>query len=364
MHCANRTLNIILLTLFLIASLANSNRANGDTTIGEQAIGEQAIGEQAIASADETDDQMSEAAAPFALDEDGKLIQFGRDIAPIFRKNCLDCHGPDDAKADFRIDDRDAVLDYIEPEEADDSTLYIDYLTIDDEDMLMPPRSHGGPLDPNELALIRVWINEGADWPEDAKLDPSEVADTDIAASEETKSIVGRVWAAQGFLHPATVHFPIALLLLGAAFVVLGWKWPAVGTQIPLACLLIGALTSIAATAMGWSFAVEQGYGSWNRFDAEMMDREVFWHRWSGLIVTVLSVVFALIALSAIKNPSDRKTTIWKAGLLVCAAIVGAVGHQGGEMSYGEDFYPKAFRTLMGISESDTASNTDPPEGI
>ena len=55
----------------------------------------------------------------------------------------------------------------LKPEDVESSSLFVDYLTIDDEDMLMPPESHGGPLKPGELALIRVWIEEGANWPED-----------------------------------------------------------------------------------------------------------------------------------------------------------------------------------------------------
>lgn len=298
-------------------------------------------------------------AETFALDDEGKLVNFERDIAPIFRTHCLECHQGDEAKADFRIDDRDNVLDYLEPEDAESSSIYADYLIAEDEDSLMPPRAHGGPLSAGDLSLVQVWINEGADWPDDfalVPLDPN--AEPAIPAAVPT-SLIARVWAAQGFLHPATVHFPIALLLFGGGFVVLGWKWPAIGTQIPLACLLIGALTSIVATAMGWSFSVERGYGSWDRFDAAMMDKEVFWHRWSAVIVTILATVFAIVALISLKKKSPRWTVAWKLGLLACAAMVGAVGHQGGEMSYGEDFYPKALRTLLGQSKEPVAELPD-----
>lgn len=290
------------------------------------------------------------------LDSDGRIVRFGRDIAPILRDRCLQCHGPDDAKNDFRVDDAEMMLDYIEPGDASSSTLFVDYMTIDDDDMLMPPRLHGGPLSASELSLVRVWIDEGADWPDSFQLvattgDVAEMMDTPVG---RPTGLLARVWSAQGFFHPATVHFPIALLLFGAAFVVLGYKWPAVGTQIPLACLLIGAVTSVVASAMGWSFAVEQGYGSWDRFDEAMMDREVFWHRWSGVIVSILACTFAIIALLSLRGENPGMTKTWKIGLLVCAAIVGAVGHQGGEMSYGKDLYPKAWRILTGTEGQPT----------
>lgn len=287
----------------------------------------------------------------FPLDEEGRLVQFQRDIAPILRDRCLECHGPEDAKNDFRVDDRDMVMDYIEPEDFESSTMYVDYLTIDDADMLMPPETHGGPLTSQELALIRVWIQEGADWPEETEISrvAAQADQTVRPPASQPESVPERVWVAQGVLHPATVHFPIALFLLGGGFVVLGWKWPSVGTQIPLACLLIGAVSAVAASAMGWAFAPQQGYGSgWDFLD---WDREIDVHRWSGVIVAIVSGFFAIVALIALWKDSRSLTTVWKAGLLFCALVVGLVGHQGGELSYGKDLYPKAFRILMGEPE-------------
>jgi uncharacterized membrane protein len=303
---------------------------------------------------DETSSNETKVVVVAPLDEDGRLVRFDRDVAPILRQYCLECHGPEEAKNDFRVDDVDSLMQYVESEDLESSTMYIDYLVTDDEDMLMPPTTHGGPLSAAELALIRVWIEEGADWPEDFELvAESAAADAGppIEPPEVPKTLGERVWAFQGFLHPATVHFPIAFFLLGALFVVLGWKWPSVGTQVPLACLLLGALSAIGSTLMGWSFAPEQGYGS--GWDPLNWGREVDVHRWSGAIVTVLSVFVALVALVALWKDSDKLTSYWKVGLLVLAGMVGAVGHQGGEMSYGADFYPKAFRILLGTTEEE-----------
>lgn len=283
------------------------------------------------------------------LDDDGRLVRFGRDIAPILLNRCLECHGPDDAKNDFRVDDPDSLSFYIEPGDWELSDLFTEYLATDDEDMLMPPPSHGGPLNAAELALVRVWIDEGAVWPEGFRLvavDRSEVESEEAAAPRQRElTLAQRVWAFQGYFHPATVHFPIALLLVGALFVVLGFFVPSLGNQMPLACLLLGAVTAVAATTMGWAFATEQGYGSWRKFD---LDSEIFWHRWSGLIVSVLATILAIVALVAVWRDRPRLHRVWKIGLLVVAAMVGMVGHQGGELTYGSDLYPKAFRILLG----------------
>ena len=281
------------------------------------------------------------------LTDDGRVVQFKRDIVPVLRKHCLECHGPEDAKNDFRVDDQELLMDYVEAGDAESSTLFVDYLTIDDPDMLMPPASHGGPLPASELALMRVWINEGAVWPEGVAF----VESTGEAVAEvpaPPKTLAARVWAFQGFFHPATVHFPVALFTVGALFVVLSLKWPACGTQIPFACLVLGALSSVVASAMGWAFASEQGYSGWSNID---FDNEFFWHRWGGIIVSVVASVLALLAIRAVSNGSDKLTRVWKIGLLVVAGMVGAVGHQGGELTYGADFYPRAFRILLGAED-------------
>ncbi|TVP98558.1 MAG: cytochrome C [Planctomycetaceae bacterium] len=286
-----------------------------------------------------------------AQDDDfGRVVRFSRDIAPIFAARCLECHDADNMKGGFQIDDADTVSGYLEAGDAEASTLFTEYLLTDDEDMLMPPSSHGGPLSPSELALIKVWINEGADWPEDAVVGTTVEVSIEEGVSPGDKAVapprtlLGRVWAFQGYLHPATVHFPIALLLVGGLFVVVSWVHPTLGNHVALTCLYIGAASSVAASAMGWSFATQQGYGGWAKVD---FDSTIFWHRWSGLVVTVIAVVTALVAVRATGSHSRRLNATWKFGLLVCAALVGLVGHQGGDLTYGESHYPRAFQILL-----------------
>ncbi|HBJ35877.1 MAG TPA: cytochrome C [Planctomycetaceae bacterium] len=304
-----------------------------------------------------------QAASP--VDDQGRVVQFRRDIAPIFASRCLECHNAKNAKNDFRIDTPDSIVDYIEAGDSGASSLMTEYLLSEDPDMLMPPASHKGPLSPAELALVRVWIDEGADWPEGyvvraagvaAPLDASgEVSSGDLAT--EPASLPARLWAFQGYFHPATVHFPIALLLVGGLFVVVGLKYPVLGDHVALSCLFIGTASSIVASAMGWAFAVQRGYGSWNRVD---MDSEIFWHRWSAIIVTVLAIVISFVALAALSKGSERLRKVWKIGLLGLAAMVGAVGHQGGEMTYGALHYQQAFELIFGKAEAAVEAVVEP----
>ena len=299
------------------------------------------------------DIEAQDAETRVALDAEGRIVNFERDIAPIFIANCLECHQGDNAKADFRIDDRAYAMEYVVEGDAAGSILFTDYLTPTD-DMMMPPSTHDGPLKPAEIALIKTWIEEGAQWPEDYSMNPTDQPSSAGAADEASgsDSAIVRAWAFQGYFHPATVHFPIALLSIGGLFVILGLKWPKIGTQVPLACLLIGSVSAVAATAMGWAFALERGYAAPTGFEWE---REIDSHRWSGTIVAIAAIVLAIIAISGVRRESRFLNFVWKAGLLAMALMVGLVGHQGGELTYGSTFYTDAFNRLLGTSEESLA---------
>jgi hypothetical protein len=98
-------------------------------------------------------------------------VDFNRDVRPILSETCLLCHGPDAAvrEADLRLDVRASVLAdrggyaVVVPGAADASELY---LRISDDFDPMPPRDAERQLAPDEIALLKRWIDEGAAWEE------------------------------------------------------------------------------------------------------------------------------------------------------------------------------------------------------
>jgi Planctomycete cytochrome C len=97
-------------------------------------------------------------------------IDFDRDIRPIFEANCLRCHGPQKPKSDYRLDNRESALaggydstNDIVPGKSRESKL-IAYVARQVPDMEMPPVDKGTPLTTNQIALLRAWIDQGADW--------------------------------------------------------------------------------------------------------------------------------------------------------------------------------------------------------
>ena len=148
------------------------------------------------------------------LSQSAKISNFERDIAPILQDKCLSCHHEGKAKNGFVVSDRDAVLGYLEPGSSATSSLWTDYLTQPSraeskDSLVMPP---DGPMNPSQLAMIKLWIDEGADWPVGVVLGPQVKRDP-MPTSDF--SFAGKAFRAIGYFHPAMVHFPIALFLVG-----------------------------------------------------------------------------------------------------------------------------------------------------
>ncbi|HEU5123670.1 MAG TPA: c-type cytochrome domain-containing protein [Verrucomicrobiae bacterium] len=103
-------------------------------------------------------------------------VDFDRDIRPIFENACFRCHGSERPKSRFRLDDRESALkggrnnsDDIVPGHSEQSRL-IRYVARLDEDMAMPPEGKGDALTPEQIALLRAWIDQGALWGIDSVL--------------------------------------------------------------------------------------------------------------------------------------------------------------------------------------------------
>lgn len=97
----------------------------------------------------------------------GKL-QFNRDIRPILSDKCFHCHGPDskNQKADLRLDVRDAAIKdgHISPGRPEQSMILERILTDDPDEVMPPPKSKLGKLTAEEVATLRRWISEGAEY--------------------------------------------------------------------------------------------------------------------------------------------------------------------------------------------------------
>jgi mono/diheme cytochrome c family protein len=95
-------------------------------------------------------------------------VNFGRDIRPILAKRCYTCHGPDASEGGLQLHQEELALAELDSGEhaivagnLDDSVL-LARITAEDEFERMPPE--GRPLEPDQIELIRKWIDQGAKW--------------------------------------------------------------------------------------------------------------------------------------------------------------------------------------------------------
>ena len=99
-------------------------------------------------------------------------VVFNRDVRPILGEYCFHCHGPDPAarKEGIRFDREEGFFGQREdggptvvkghPEK---SPLF-ERITAADPDDIMPPRKEHKKLKPEEIAILRKWIEQGAEW--------------------------------------------------------------------------------------------------------------------------------------------------------------------------------------------------------
>ena len=88
-------------------------------------------------------------------------VSFSREVLPLLSDNCLSCHGQDAGhrKADLRLDTQEGAREVLK---SGDFMKRI--VTTDPEEIMPPPKSHKPALKPDQVAMLKRWIAEGAKW--------------------------------------------------------------------------------------------------------------------------------------------------------------------------------------------------------
>jgi hypothetical protein len=103
-------------------------------------------------------------------------VDFRRDVQPLFKQYCVNCHGPNQQMGGFRLDRRrDAMkggtIAVIGPGNSAGSKLYL--RLIGQYGLQMPPT---GPLKEEQVRTIKAWIDQGAEWPDNLSGEPPPTA--------------------------------------------------------------------------------------------------------------------------------------------------------------------------------------------
>ena len=99
--------------------------------------------------------------------EEAKPVDFSRQIRPLLSNSCYACHGPDrnGQENDLRLDVRDeAIESAIVPGDSEASELVIRLLSDDADVQMPPPHANKPQLTAEQIALVRRWIDEGAEF--------------------------------------------------------------------------------------------------------------------------------------------------------------------------------------------------------
>src|SRR5947209_9237435 len=111
------------------------------------------------------------AAAPIeiaAVKHEGD-VDFEKEILPIFRRNCLACHSATEAQSDLVLESPQTILKggsngpAVVAGKSGESLLL--KLASQQKEPLMPPEDNdvkAKPLTPQELGLLKLWIDQGA----------------------------------------------------------------------------------------------------------------------------------------------------------------------------------------------------------
>src|SRR5262249_2333296 len=130
--------------------------------------------------ADEPAEKRPKGAEPIKMDTLPRKepVTYGNDVEPVLVKKCFFCHSGNVKESKFDMGSYETLMKGgkrgkpVVPGKADESLLYQAAGKI--ERPYMPPKSEE-PLTPEELALLKLWIDQGAKAPTGARVRPKVV---------------------------------------------------------------------------------------------------------------------------------------------------------------------------------------------
>ena len=138
-------------------------------------------------------------------------VDFEDQVQPILLDHCLKCHRKDNKKSDYKLDTRaDALGDDIIVPGNPEKSLFIELISLEDNDDDVMPPAKEERMTPDEKKILTDWIKEGAVWPDkivlkmpapvDFKRDIKPILDK-LSAAERDKL---KLWIKSGGQWPST----------------------------------------------------------------------------------------------------------------------------------------------------------------
>lgn len=129
-------------------------------------------------------------------------------VLPLLKSKCFACHGedPKKIKGELNMLTREGLLKggensdkVLVPGNADGSSMFV-AVTWKDKDLEMPPKENDR-LKPEQIELVRAWIDAGAPWPSEAEQKKLREAEWAVVSNED-----GVIWKTSGGLADAWTY--------------------------------------------------------------------------------------------------------------------------------------------------------------
>lgn len=132
-----------------------------------------------------------------------------------------------------------------------------------------------------------------------------------------------------GRMHPLVVHLPIGFLVLAAIFDILTYKskYAFLKPAVPL-ILLLGGISATIACVMGWLLSQTGDY------DYLILRN----HKYTGISVAVVSFIFYGLKSLFVQRIFQISDKAFSGLLLAQMCLLSYSGHQGGNLTHGEDY--------------------------
>jgi hypothetical protein len=105
-----------------------------------------------------------------------RKIDFADEVLPLLQKNCFSCHGAEHQEGGLRLDIKKRALDggdsgveFVAGKSAESRLVRL-LAGIDEDFGQMPPKGKGTLLTADEIGVVRAWIDQGANWPDEQQL--------------------------------------------------------------------------------------------------------------------------------------------------------------------------------------------------
>ena len=112
------------------------------------------------------------------------MAQSFQAASEVLRRECISCHGTELQMGGLRLDRREDVLGIVDTDDAGESLL-IQRIVNADMGIKMPPSFDLSTLPQRDVNTLKLWIEQGAQWPENTTLSTPSISSEDSNAMQQ-----------------------------------------------------------------------------------------------------------------------------------------------------------------------------------